>query len=299
MSFRFLSIVLLSSTLGAQTASPAQGDKPSPVSSAAMAERSGRDPLLDLPPLPKNSVTLVGGTLLRVDRVRDRIAVKPFGGREMEIAFDTRTRMLRDQASIGPRELSAGSRVYVDTLFDGSRIFAKSIQVRSQNNCGDAHGQVIANDLTRGTLDLREEMSSAPLRMKVTTETLIRIHDRTAAVSEIPVGAVAVVSFATGPGDRPVACDIHVLAVPGQAFTFFGTITFVDLRAHRIAITNRSDDISYSLSIESLSPATTRELAEGVDATIEAVFDGQNYVPRTIEIKSPSSTKQAERNGLR
>ena len=300
MSFQTLAVLLCSATLVAQTASPpAPGGKPSVTSSAASEERSGRDPLLDLPPLPKNDVTLVGGTLLRVDRVRDRITIKPFGGRDMEIAFDLRTKILRDQAAIGPRELQAGSRVYVDTLFDGSRIFAKNIQVRSQSNCGDARGQVIANDPARGALELREEMSPAPLRMKVTPQTLIRINDRSAAVSEIPVGALAVVSFASGSGDRPVVCDIHVLAVPGQAFTFVGTITFVDLRSSRIAITNRSDDTSYSLSIESLSPANTRELAEGVDATIGAVFDGQNYTARTVEINSPRSMKQTEGNELR
>jgi len=290
MSYISLTVLLCSSVLAAQTASPpAASRSPASIQPVTSREESTRDPLLDLSPLPQGEVSLVGGTLLRVDRVRDRIAVKPFGGREMEIAFDLRTKILRDQAAIRPRELRAGSRIYVDTLFDGSRVFAKSIQVRTQSDCGDARGQVIANDPTRGTLDLSEEMSSTPLRMRVTPQTLVRISGRTAAASEIPVGALAAVSFTAGNEDRPAACDIHVLAVPGQSFTFFGTITFVDLRSQRIAITNRSDDTSYSLSIGALSPANTRQLVEGANATVAAVFDGENYQARTVEISAPHS----------
>ncbi len=293
--FSLVAFGLFSTLVVAQVSSPVVGQSRQPSSSvsAVSAEGQGdRDPLLDLPPLPKKEVTLVGGVLVQVDRVRDQILVKPFGGRDMDIAFDLRTRILRDQDAITARDLRPGSRVYVDTLFDGSRVFAKTIQVRSQSNCGDARGQVVGYDHSRGLLELREEMVATPLSIKVTPQTSIRRNEHSAAASDIPVGALVAVSFASGADGRPAACDIHVLAVPGQAVTFYGTITFLDLSSRRIAINNRSDETKYDISLGSISQAGANGVREGMTATITAIFDGQHYVAKAIETYKPVTGNQ-------
>src|SRR5690348_15128886 len=50
--------------------------------------------LLPNPPaMPKGKATLIGGTISNMDRVRDQITVRPFGGSDMKILFDGRTQI--------------------------------------------------------------------------------------------------------------------------------------------------------------------------------------------------------------
>src|SRR5438876_8083454 len=52
---------------------------PSPTAETAPPTADIPDPLLDVPPLPKGKVTLVGGTVADIDRIRDRVVTQPFG----------------------------------------------------------------------------------------------------------------------------------------------------------------------------------------------------------------------------
>src|ERR1035441_9356104 len=54
--------------------------------------------LPDLPPVPRAKATLIGGTVERLDRVRDQLTVRVFGGSRMNILFDPRTRVYRGGA---------------------------------------------------------------------------------------------------------------------------------------------------------------------------------------------------------
>src|SRR5215470_3474686 len=63
------------------------------------------DPLLDLPPLPKTGVSLIGGTIARLDPIRDELVLHAFGGRDVKIQFDVRTQILRAEEPISVREL--------------------------------------------------------------------------------------------------------------------------------------------------------------------------------------------------
>lgn len=295
MFYRLLIVLLPTSVLVAQVTPPAAvPGNPSVKVPAPMQARASRerDPLLDLPPLPETSVTLVGGTIIRLDRVRDRLIVRPFGGHDMEIAFDQRTKMLRDQTPIQARDLLPGSRVYLDTLFDGSRIFAKNIQVRTQTQCQDVHGQVIEYDSRRGTLDITETVTPAPVKLRISPQTQIHIGERSGTLADVPENALIVASFSPGSDGTPTACEIHVVAVPGQPFTFAGTITFVDLHTRRIAIANRSDATTYDIDVDHLSPDQIRGVREGQEATIETVFDGKGYQAKTVHTAAPSTQTQ-------
>ena len=54
--------------------------------------------LPDLPKLPDAKASLIGGTVGRLDRVRDQITVQIFGGGKMKIFFDPRTHIYHDGA---------------------------------------------------------------------------------------------------------------------------------------------------------------------------------------------------------
>ncbi len=61
------------------------------------------DPLLEPKPLPRADLSLIGGIARKVDTVRNRVTVQPFGGgNKYLIYFDDRTRILS-----GGRETTA------------------------------------------------------------------------------------------------------------------------------------------------------------------------------------------------
>ena len=94
------------------------------------------DPLLDVPPLPKGKATLVGGRVGKIDPIRNRITVEPFGGGDkMKVFFDERTHIYRDGTETTQANIHKGDRVYVDTLLDGPRVFARNIRRAGRRAC--------------------------------------------------------------------------------------------------------------------------------------------------------------------
>src|SRR5438045_9252156 len=92
-----------------------QTTDPRPTSTAA--ERENYDPLLDLPPLPHNEVTLIGGTVVRLDEIMNRMVVQPFGGKQkLNMAFDTRTHFYQRGKPISERETIQGKRASMHTI---------------------------------------------------------------------------------------------------------------------------------------------------------------------------------------
>src|ERR1700704_3962810 len=45
-------------------------------------------PRLEIPPLPPGKTTLIGGTIQKVDHVRDRLILQAFGGKRTAVLFD-------------------------------------------------------------------------------------------------------------------------------------------------------------------------------------------------------------------
>ncbi|PYX78229.1 MAG: hypothetical protein DMG70_32255 [Acidobacteria bacterium] len=266
---------------------PAAQKPPDKSNPQAERERSGSDTLLDLPALPESKVTLIGGTVAKLDPVRDRMALRPFGGGQMEIAFDMRTKIYRDGAVAGMRDLRPGNRVYVDTMLNGDQVFAKTIRIDTRTSTGEARGQVVSYNWNGGILSLKERVSPQPFKLHVTPQTAVTIAHHPASVTDIQPGAIVIISFAPGATGVVEARQIDVLANPGQSFTFVGKITFVDLHANRIAIANQSDKETYDLGLDSLLESRTRGLRQGAQATVQAVFDGKQYQARKIELTSP------------
>ncbi len=78
------------------------------------------DPLLDTPPLPKGKPTLIGGTATKVDRVRNRVTVEPFGAKnKTPIFIDERSHIYRNGVETTVMGIKKGDRVYFDTMLDG------------------------------------------------------------------------------------------------------------------------------------------------------------------------------------
>ena len=263
-----------------------QTTDPRPTSTAA--ERENYDPLLDLPPLPHNEVTLIGGTVVRLDEIMNRMVVQPFGGKQkLNIAFDTRTHFYQNGKPISEREIKQGQRVYLDTMLNGSRVFAKTIWIQTLVDSGVGQGQIVDFDDGRQVLTVRDELSSQPLKMRLSPATVIRKGEQPASRSDLVQGALVALTF----GPQRELREIRVLATPGTSFTFAGRVTYVDMSRKMIAIDNRSDRKKYDVSVNAIPLNVMRQVREGSDVSVSAVFDGNQYDARSVSLGNTVSAQ--------
>lgn len=249
--------------------------------SATPARHRDRDPLLDLPELPNNRVTLIGGTVKSLDEVMNRMVVQPFGGKQkFEIRFDSRTRFYRDGKPITQREIQQAQRVYVDTMLNGSRVFAKSIWIQTQVEQGLSRGQITDVNPEHRTLTIRDELSQQPVRFQLASGSVIRKNGQPATIADLREGALVALHFSPG---RELS-EVTVLATPGASFSFAGRVTYLDLSRKLIAIANQSDGKNYDIYMDAIAQSIMRQLREGLNVTVSAVFDGSRYSARQVQV---------------
>ncbi|HET7439749.1 MAG TPA: hypothetical protein VFJ47_00485 [Terriglobales bacterium] len=279
-----------SDNTAAQTQNSGQQDE------NAKREREGNDSFLDLPALPKDSrVSLIGGKVISVDRIMDRMEIQPFGGKRTELAFDVRTQVYRDGVKIAPKDVHPGDRVYADTLLDKDRrVFAKSIRVVTKLRDTDrGHGQVVEYDAATGKLVMRDELLSRPLTLHLTRDTVFRKGQGQGSIADLKPGTLVAVSFV--PGGEAQVQELSILAVPGSSFIFSGPVTHLDLSTHLLVIANRTDGKVYELDYDPGRLGSNKNLREGSDVTVNATVDGTRYVAQQLQlIPEGQSSSQSE-----
>jgi len=267
-----------------ETAVPAAANNASPA-----ARGENRDPLLDLPELPRGKVTLIGGTVTRLDEIMNVMVVQPFGTKQkMKVAFDTRTGFFQDGKPISYKEIREGQRIYLDTMLNGSTVFAKKIWIQTSAESGIGRGQIVEYDPEHQTLTVRDELSNQPIKMLMTQNTVLKKDQEKATASELVPGVLVSLSF----GPQKELREVTLLARPGSTFVFAGRITYLDLSRKIIAIDNRTDRTKYDISIDAIAPSVLRQLHEGEDITVSAVFDGSRYAARNVELPSNAAQEQ-------
>ena len=149
-----------------------QSDEPRTVLNTNSADPNANDPLLEPPPLPKTKPTLIGGTAARVDHMRNLLTIQPFGGgQKIKVFVDERSHIYRNGEETTVLGIRKGDRVYVDTMLDGSRVFAKNVRVETQTGVAEVRGQVTAVNREKGTVTVRDELSSQPVTFAVGSST--------------------------------------------------------------------------------------------------------------------------------
>jgi hypothetical protein len=262
---------------GASASGPADSNtKPNAVRSS-----EDYDPLLDLPPLQRQKVTLIGGVVVRLDEVMNHMVFQPFGTRQkMQVHFDTRTHFYLDGKPITEREVKQGQRIYLDTQLNGDRVFARTIWIRSSAESGMGRGQITDFDAGHRVVTVRDELSNQPLRLQLAPNAIIRKGNQTGSESDLVQGALVSIEF----GAQRELRAITVLASPGSTFAFAGKVTYVDLSQKMIAIDNRSDGKKYDVSMEAIAPSVLRQVREGEDVSVSTVFDGTRYSARSVDL---------------
>jgi hypothetical protein len=262
-----------------------------PMQRSSTAPDTPVDPnslLPELPAAPAGKATLIGGTISKLDRVRDQITIQPFGGGSMKILFDGRTQIWRDGDKALSRDLRAGEKAYVDTVLDGTTIFAKNIRVVTQGTAGESRGQVVNFDRTRSEMTLNDGLSPQTFKVQIGAATKIFSDGKETSTNVLKPGTLVAVQFRpAGPG-RVAAQQISVLASPGTTFTFVGRVIFLDMPKGLMVLVDPRDKKSYEVHFNPNSTRINGDLQIDSDVTVNAAFDGTNYATNAIMVNANS-----------
>jgi hypothetical protein len=241
--------------------------------------------LPDLPALPRTRASLIGGTIQKVDRIRDQVTIQIFGGGKMKVFFDPRTQLLAGNTQGSALDLRPGDHVYIDTILEGSTIFARDIRLASHVTGGTSQGVVISYRAGDSELVLRDRLSPEPVKLHFTPRTQIVQDGHAAFASQLVPGTLVDVNFVAQKNNREVQ-QVSILAVPGTDFTFAGQVASLDLHLGLLVIVSANDHKTYEIYLDpSVVPVDDR-LHIGADVSSVANFDGKRYVARSLIVNS-------------
>jgi hypothetical protein len=277
------SMAIAQGTLGAQEASPVADIPPPPMAPTATIDRSA------LPPPPKGRSTVEGGTIRSVDPVGDQLVLNVYGTKPMKILFDERTQVYRNGVKAPLGDLHAHDHASVETVLDGTKIFALSIHMLSQAPEGECQGQVLSYDAGTGLLRLTAALSGQPIVLHVPAGTSVvgvgqvKISSSSAGLQDLARGTLISVKFDSSNDGRGVARQISILATPGSSFVFTGNVVSLDLAANRLVLLDPKDDQTYPIVFDPSRFPMSRDLHVGTHVTVTTSFDGSRYVATAVK----------------
>jgi hypothetical protein len=236
-----------------------------------------------VPSLPPQKASLIGGTVEKMDRVRDELTIRVFGGGKMKIAFDPRTKILKNGETALPSDLKRGDHVSIDTILNSGTVFARNIRLTTSIP-GESQATVVGYKEGSHELDVRDRLSPRVLKLRLTPQTRVMDQGKNAAPGELVRGTLVSIRFGPQKDGRNTVDEITVLAVPGRSFTFVGHVTNLDLRAGLIVLTSATDGKTYEISFDPSEMKLQDSLAQAADVTVVTQFDGSRYVARSVKV---------------
>ncbi len=236
-----------------------------------------------LPLAPKGTTTVLGGAIRNLDPVRDQFSLASYGQRPLKILFDERTQVFRDGVKIPLRDLHPEDHASVQTILDGSNVFAVSIHILSQSPDGECQGRVLNYNPRTGELEVSSALSPDPVKLFVPTGASVVREGQTAFTSQsseqnnLVAGALISATFKPAPGGRDVVSRITILAVPGSSFLFAGTISHLDLSMGILDVVDPRDGKSYEIHFASPHVSAGGNVHLGESVTVKAFYDGSGY----------------------
>ena len=285
---RILAAVMLGGAVVTQlvAASAKSEQVPTPQSALASAGASGHSPAL--PAAPQGKSTVLGGEIVSIDRVRDELTLKVFGQQRTKILFDERTKVYRDGKEIPLRDLTSAGHASVQTLLDGTSVFAVSIHILSRTPEGVFHGRVLhynaeTRELTLSALELRDPIKLLlPAGTPVLRKGQGQFSSASSGASDLVQGTLISVTFELDKNGRSVATQIAILATPGSDFVFSGNLTSLDMHTGSLVLVDPRDDQSYQIFFDSTLLPASQDLHDGEHVRAIAAYDGTRYVASVL-----------------
>jgi len=287
---KFVALVLLSGAACAHV-SIAAGQTELAAIEPATAAASASVNLTSLPAVPKGRSTILGGEIRNVDPVRDQLTLRVFGQHPVKVLFDERTQVYRDGKRISLLNLGPAGHASVQTVLDGTNVYALSIHMLSHLPQGEYQGHVLSFDSGTRELTLNGTLSRQPFKVLVPVSTPVvrqgqeQFTAQQSGESDLVKGALLSVEFESGKPGQGVASQIAVLATPGSAFIFTGNISTLDMHAGSFIMNDPKDDRDYQVFFDpSALPASTT-LREGDHIRVIAKFDSGRYVASSLTVR--------------
>ena len=270
--------------------SPASGLQPSYVdeSQAATVYVASSSNQESLSQVPSGHSTVTGGDIMQLDSVQDKLTLKIAGRRPEQIFFDERTRVYQDGKEIPLHSLIPGVHASVQTVLDGTSIFALSIHLFSSAPEGQIDGRVAHFNLKTRELTLALLSSHNSIRLFVPpTTSILRTGQNVVVagsdgVSDLVPGALISVTFGVNKDSGNTAARIAVLASPGVSFVFSGNLSSLDIHGRSLVVIDPRDQKSYRIffNLSQLPPDRNMRYGEHILAT--ATYDGTRYVASVL-----------------
>ncbi len=243
--------------------------------------------LPDLPALPPSKATMIGGTIHRLDRVRDQVTLNVFGGGHTTVLFDPRTEVYRGTKEVSIADLHEGERAYLDTILDGTTVFARVIRLSATKASGESQGVVLRYNPDNGDLTIRDGISPNPIRVRINGSTKFVGKNGPLQASALQEGSLVSVTFNPEGNGRDAASEVSILAAPGSRFTFSGQVLHLDLRSGLLVLKSSVDQKTYEIFLDPSTPPDDN-LHAGADVTVIANYENSRYVARNISFNSAS-----------
>ena len=240
--------------------------------------------LPDLPAVPRKNASLVGGTLEKLDRVRDRLTLRVFGGGRTTALFDPRTRVFRGTKEVTIADLREGQRIYLDTILDGSTIFAKNIRLDAAAALGESRGVIVKYRADQGEFSIQDGIAPFPVRVRLSSSTQFVQGDRMVPASTLVSGALVDVIFTSEGNGHDTAQKISILALPGTRYVFSGQVVHIDLRTGLLVLSSSTDHKTYEIYLDPSFPPDDN-LQPGSTVTAVTNFQDSRYVTRNLTIQ--------------
>lgn len=282
---RLISAVLMIPGMAlAQASLPA----PQPAQSSIPAQHS-TSPMPELPPQPQGRATVIGGQIVSVNPVLDEFTLKVFGGGNFKIIYDARTRVFVNGNRISTVDLQPEDHASVETTLDGTKVYALDVHILSQLPQGESEGQVIEYNPHTEELKINGTLTRRPIKLHVAPNTPVTGTGQAAgpsselSLSSLRRGTLVNVKFQAGSAGQANATQINVLATPGASYIFTGKISYLDIHAGRMVITDPTDNQNYQVYFTPSDFPTVRRMHEGTPVKVTTDFSGSRYVATAIQ----------------
>jgi cold shock CspA family protein len=176
-------------------------------------------------------------------------------------------------------------------VLDGTDVFALSIHILSKLPEGEYQGQVLNYnpETTELTVSATQSKQSFKLFVPANTPVIREGQDASSSVpsglSDLAKGTLISVRFESDKKGRGVASQISILAAPGSARVFSGSLTSLDLHSGLLVVVDPIDEKSYEIMVDFAQFPASRNLHQGDYVNVTATFDGKRYQASAIEVK--------------
>jgi len=287
---RFLSAAALGCLAIVQTAIMSSAAGQSALPRAELRSGPVSTVVTSLPPTPPGRSTILGGKIGLVDSVRDELTLAVYGQRSTRIFFDERTLVYRNGVRTSLRDMRPNDRASIQTVLDGTNVFAVSVHMLSASPEGEYQGRVLSYNPQTTELSLGQASSRVPITLRVPSAASIvrtgqtQSSSASSGTSDLVKGSLVSVSFKSGDKGQAIATRVSILAAPGDTFVFTGDLSSLDMHKGLLELTDPRDDKSYEVTFDSARLPATFRLHDGDHVRVSATFDGARYVAHDIAV---------------